>query len=82
MDAVDTLQTAPPAGMAPDEWEKLLRFYTREDRVRRAATNKDNRSKQSVGTQGRRSISLAHDRALVRLVLTKVVVLCFFMLIL
>ena len=77
--SADTLQTAPPAGMDPEEWRKLLRFYTRDDRVKRAKTN---RSKQAVGTQGRRSISLAHDRALVRLVLTKVYNSCvFFMLI-
>jgi hypothetical protein len=72
IESLDTLATAPPAGMELEEWEKLLCFYTREDRVKRAATNKTNRSKQAVGTQGRRSISLTHDRALVRSVLTKV----------
>nr|XP_043611528.1 uncharacterized protein LOC122583164 [Erigeron canadensis] len=64
--SADTLQTAPPTGMDPEEWGKLLSFYTRDDRVKRAETNKTNRSKQAVGTQGRRSISLAHDRALAK----------------
>ena len=46
--AVDEIRRNPPPNVDPSVWEEHIKFYMKEENLRRAAVNKENRKKLKV----------------------------------